>query len=226
MSSSNRGLLFCTLLASFALASPLLANIQIDFPNGGESFSVDDDVTIQWTVIAPFPTQDWDIYYSTSGASGPWTTIALNVPVSGSVWAGTVHTYDWTVPSAAASPTVWVRVVQDNSGLDFEDVSNAPFEVQGADVQFCRGDANADGGFDIADAIYTLAALFVPGSPVLTCVDAADSNDDGSFDISDAIYSLSAQFVSGAPVLSAPFGACGIDPTTDTLDCAAFAPCP
>ena len=90
---------------------------------------------------------------------------------------------------------------------------------------FKRGDCNADGSFNIADAIFMLAALF-SGGPAGTCQDACDGNDDGSLNIADAIYVLAALF-SGGPSPSAPgTTTCGEDPTTDTLDCASFVACP
>lgn len=89
---------------------------------------------------------------------------------------------------------------------------------------FDRGDCNADGAFNVADAVTILDVLFVtPGA--LTCDDACDTNDDGNFDISDAIATLSSLFVTGTP-LPVPHGGCGTDPTDDALDCASFAPCP
>ncbi len=96
-----------------------------------------------------------------------------------------------------------------------------------ADFWFVRGDANSDGGFDISDPVFTLSALFVPGSAPSSCEDASDANDDGTVDISDSVYSLSALFVTGSPQPSLPYPACGIDPTPDMLDCAGPAPgCP
>ncbi|MCA8958984.1 MAG: hypothetical protein KDC38_00665, partial [Planctomycetes bacterium] len=92
-------------------------------------------------------------------------------------------------------------------------------------VHFTRGDANADGSFDISDAVKVLDYLFVPGSTAPTCLDAADCNDDGGVDISDAVYVLSTLFTSGPPI-PAPHPFCGPDPTTDALGCASFPPCP
>lgn len=108
--------------------------------------------------------------------------------------------------------------------------SEVPFLVSGTFTvgavagQFIRGDSNADGGFDIADPVNTLAFLFSGGAP-LTCMDAGDANDDGGIDISDAVFSLSALFSGGASP-SAPHPSCGIDPTADTLTCDSFAACP
>ncbi len=90
-------------------------------------------------------------------------------------------------------------------------------------TSFRRGDANASGTIDIADAIFMLTHLFAKG-PVPTCRDAGDANDDGSLDIADAIALLSHLFASAGP-LKPPFGNCGVDPTNDALDCLEFAPC-
>ncbi|NRA75478.1 MAG: hypothetical protein HRU16_06005 [Planctomycetes bacterium] len=89
---------------------------------------------------------------------------------------------------------------------------------------FQRGDCNADGGFNIADAIFLLGNLF-SGGPDSTCVDACDANDDGSINIADAIFVLGTLF-SGGNNPPDPFGDCGEDPTADNLDCAEYNNCP
>lgn len=118
------------------------------------------------------------------------------------------------------------------------------------DPEFLRGDANQDLGVDIADAIFILGTLFPPigcvpdtdgipdgppECPFLRCADAGDCNDDGTINIADAISLLSVLFppsgcipdVDGipngppeCPFLAQPRGACGVDPTADSLDCA------
>lgn len=93
-------------------------------------------------------------------------------------------------------------------------------------INFVRGDANADGGIDISDAITILSILFTPGTPAPVCTDSADVNDDGAFDIGDAISLLSSLFVFGSPSPPVPNPGCGPDPTADSLDCMAFPPCP
>ncbi|MCA8962047.1 MAG: hypothetical protein KDC38_16085 [Planctomycetes bacterium] len=92
--------------------------------------------------------------------------------------------------------------------------------------EFRRGDANGDSTFDISDAVFLLGALFIPGSTLPACRDAADINDDGGLDISDAVFGLGALFVPGAPTPPAPGPInCGADPTADGLDCATYT-CP
>lgn len=91
---------------------------------------------------------------------------------------------------------------------------------------FQRGDANSDGGIDLGDIIFILQYLFASGmTPV--CLDAADINDDGIIDLSDGIFGVGYLFTQGSPPQQ-PFGACGEDCTTDTLDCASYntATCP
>jgi hypothetical protein len=95
--------------------------------------------------------------------------------------------------------------------------------------RFSRGDGNTDGAVDIGDAVCILSYLF--GSPeneckalVAGCLDASDANDDGAIDLGDGIYLLQNLFA-GGPDIPEPGSACGIDPTTDTLDCAGYAPC-
>jgi len=91
---------------------------------------------------------------------------------------------------------------------------------------FGRGDCNADGGFNIADAIFLLAALF-SGGPAGPCLDACDSNGDGSVNIADAIFALAALFSGGPPPSDPAPTDCGVDvDDSDTLDCASFPPCP
>lgn len=90
-----------------------------------------------------------------------------------------------------------------------------------ATIDFVRGDANNDGDFNIADPIYTLSNLFPNGvAPGTLCADASDANDDGELNIADPVTSLGALFSAPTMPLPAPSGACGPDPTPDTLDCA------
>jgi Dockerin type I domain len=83
---------------------------------------------------------------------------------------------------------------------------------------FVRGDSNGDGIFDLSDAPFTLAYLFLAGERP-GCLDAADANDDGAVDVADPITLLQHLFLGGnAP--PSPFPAAGPDPTADPLGCA------
>lgn len=87
---------------------------------------------------------------------------------------------------------------------------------------FRRGDANADGRHDIADAIHILLASF--GQKSSGCQDASDVDDNGLVDMADCLWLLGYFFKNGrAP--AAPFLTCGADGTADGLDCADHASC-
>jgi hypothetical protein len=86
------------------------------------------------------------------------------------------------------------------------------------DARFQRGDANGDGGFNIADAVFVLMQLF-RGGPVSTCRDGEDANADLQIDLSDAVASLEYLFRRGAPP-PPPFPGCGVRrPGTPRLGC-------
>ena len=84
-----------------------------------------------------------------------------------------------------------------------------------------RGDGNVDGKVSISDAVWILNEGFRMG-PASPCQKAADANDDGTVDyIVDAAFIVMYLFESGS-VPPAPFGACGVDPTADSLSCESF----
>ncbi|MBN1421102.1 MAG: hypothetical protein JXP34_20185 [Planctomycetes bacterium] len=83
-----------------------------------------------------------------------------------------------------------------------------------AELHFIRGEVNGDGRIDIADAVWTLGALY--GGLPLRIADAADVNDDGILDLADPIRLLDHLFRSGEPP-AAPYPTPGPDPTPDEL---------
>ncbi|MEM7164184.1 MAG: hypothetical protein AAF581_01895 [Planctomycetota bacterium] len=93
-------------------------------------------------------------------------------------------------------------------------------------TQWIRGDCNADGGVDIADAVAALSFLFPPGpiGPTVPCENACDANDDEQLNIGDPVYTLFALFAGGPPPPT-PHPTCGTDPTPGALSCLSFPPC-
>ena len=89
--------------------------------------------------------------------------------------------------------------------------------IVGDQIFFLRGDANADGSMNVADAQFTLNYLFL-GSEEPPCLDALDSNDDGKVNISDAMASLNVLFLRVTD-LPSPYPGTGTDPTPDNLSC-------
>jgi hypothetical protein len=102
---------------------------------------------------------------------------------------------------------------------------------QGALKDFIRGDCNADGVNNIADAIAILGYLF--GGMLLTpvCFDACNANDDAGFDVADAVSLLNSLFGSPAIPLPPPVNFCwvealgGPNARPDGFDCYSFPPC-
>lgn len=90
-----------------------------------------------------------------------------------------------------------------------------------AQMEFRRGDTNADATLDLSDSISTLAYLF-SGGAAPGCADAADSNDDGVLDLSDGINTLNYLFAGGSPIPAPGPEECGGDPTSDDLACAVY----
>jgi hypothetical protein len=88
-------------------------------------------------------------------------------------------------------------------------------------VRYIRGDCNADGGVNIADASFLLNFLFL-GGPDLKCLAAGDANDDGGQNIADASFILNFLFLGGRDI--GPPNACG-QGSAPREDCAAFPPC-
>ncbi|MEM7165042.1 MAG: metallophosphoesterase [Planctomycetota bacterium] len=87
---------------------------------------------------------------------------------------------------------------------------------------FVRGDANADGTVNVADAVKSLGYLF--SQEVVECLRALDTNTDLGTDIADPVWLLSYLFSSGLPP-AAPFPNCGSE-AASALTCDTFAPCP
>ena len=86
-----------------------------------------------------------------------------------------------------------------------------------AQSSFVRGDSNLDETVDISDGVATLGYLFL-GGPALSCLDAADVDDSGEVLLNDAVY-LFANLFSGGRAIPAPYPGCGMDTTSDRLDC-------
>ncbi len=97
----------------------------------------------------------------------------------------------YTIAGKSVRPCNWREAI----------LSLAPLPI------FRRGDSNGDGDVDIADAIWTIAELFLDGAPS-PCPPAADANGDVTVDLADVTYLLNFNFVGGPPPPE-PFVECG-----------------
>jgi len=94
-----------------------------------------------------------------------------------------------------------------------------------------RGDADASGVVNVADASFITNYLFLGGAAP-SCLDAADTDDDGQVIVTDAVYLLNFLFGTCAtpPCPPPPFPgpmSCGTDSPTweDRLTCVEYLPC-
>ena len=125
--SPTRLLMLAALTFTVLSSAPALAHVALDSPNGGEQLQAGSSFTVEWHVVIAHNQLNWDLYYSTTGPSGPWLVIAEDIPL-GDGSSGAAHSFQWTVPDEP-SDRVRVRVVQDNNGVDYEDISDGAVEI-------------------------------------------------------------------------------------------------
>ena len=92
------------------------AHVSLDFPNGGEMFEVGSVVQVLWSDQVSHGPATYDLWYSTTGPGGPWIVIASGLQPP--------RSFDWVVPDKPSNQ-VRVRVKQDNSEVDYFDVSDS-----------------------------------------------------------------------------------------------------
>ncbi len=100
------------LLQTFA--TMVSAHVKLDYPVGGETFTIGTTINIQWHVTIAHNTLNWILYYSPDGGVN-WQTISSDIP------PGQLN-YMWQVPAGATSQGQ-IRVFQNNSSTDYQDMS-------------------------------------------------------------------------------------------------------
>lgn len=114
--------LFSTsLLALFCAAGSVKAHTTLLTPNGGEVLRVGTKVTIKWQTDIWHQQKGWNLWYSTTGAAGPWITIKIGMPI-------TQFSLVWTVPDTVSSK-VRFRIRMDNYGTSYEDISDSDTRI-------------------------------------------------------------------------------------------------
>jgi PKD repeat protein len=120
--------------------------------------------------------------------------------------------YTWTSPGVY---TVGLRVMDEDGGMSAD---SAMVTISEESPSFIRADANADREVTMADVLFTVRYIYIPGSPVPPSMKAADTDDDGEVQMSDIIYTLRYVYIPGSPEPPYPFPDCGSDPSPDDLD--------
>ena len=107
---------------------------------------------------------------------------------------------------------------------DATTILGPPAAVHPLNVEFQRGDVNADGEIDVSDPIASLLFQFL-GTFHPPCVEALDFDNNGEVELTDAVAELMYLFGVGPPP-AGPFGGCGKDHDMESVDCASYPPCP
>ncbi len=164
-----------TALMVLAAAASVHAHVGLDSPNGGESLTGDSTFMVEWHIIIPHDTLDWDLWYSTASATGPWTIIAEDLPF------GDPTSHLWSVPDIDAA-NAWVRVRMDNDVQpDYEDVSAASFSIVASPS--LRADYNGNGVVDASDYTVWRDTLGQTGMGLPADGDDSDEIDQGDYDV-------------------------------------------
>ncbi len=122
-------------------------------------------------------------------------------------------------PVRAVGPVSRVYEYYDNQVEAYDSRGAIVVTAQRPELEFVRGDPNADGKVDLSDAVGVLQYLFAGSQDTpVACEDAADTNDDGVLNITDPVYVLEHLFLRG-PKPAAPYPEPGLDPTDDKLRC-------
>ena len=190
---NTRAYLALTLGSLLAVAGPVAAHVRLVSPNGGESLVAGSIVTITWTVQIRHSLQNWDLWYSATGPTGPWIVIEMNLP-PGSGLPGSIHEYEWVVP-AVMTDQGRIRVRMDNVGTNYEDISDGNFSIVACP---CACDFDTSTGVGVCDLIdfTTFAGLFATGDPCACDIDT--STGVGVCDLID-FTTFAGQFAGGCP---------------------------
>lgn len=173
----SRGKVF---IASLTIQGIALGHVRLDAPNGGEAFVAGETVLIEWHVHLPHVTENWDLWYSSSGPEGPWVEIVMDLP-PGDISFGAPHSFEWTVPKDI-TPNARVRVRQDNSfEKDYYDISDGDFAIETPVLS--PGDADGDGDIDLVD-FGEFQLCFQQSEMTMSC-EVFDFDLDGDVDLVD-----------------------------------------
>ncbi len=96
-------------------------SVAVLFPNGGENLLIGGGTILGWTATDNVGVTLVDLYLSRSGVGGPWETIALGVPNSGS--------YPWNATGPGTTHAIFKVVAHDAEANLGEDVSDAEFTL-------------------------------------------------------------------------------------------------
>ncbi len=115
--------------AAFSGTEPAFAEIDLTYPNGGETFSPGDGFAITWDKLNLDPAHNIYIYYHDGNA---WHQQAGPLPTTATSWW-------WTVPNLPSTNGLMYIGVWDGAEYPQDDWSDGPFVVIGNDIIFADG---------------------------------------------------------------------------------------
>lgn len=150
------------------------------------------------TAIAGFSANDFFAFDLAPGVGGPGFTVGYVTDLGGAQTRKIAAT-------AAGTPCPVNELLKVTLGA-------------AATARFSRGDADGNSKINVSDAVLIIQIAVGNLPKRFDCMSILDANDDGVVNITDAIPVLQYVFQKGAP-LPAPFKACAVDSTPDSLEC-------
>lgn len=111
--------IYCLLVC--ILPMQLFAHVELNYPEGGETFYSGDSILIQWTEVQAHDTENWELFYSPD-AGETWEAISNSISYP-------TRSFYWTVPVKETTKgriKIFMNNIQDQ---DYEDIS-ANFSVK------------------------------------------------------------------------------------------------
>jgi PKD repeat protein len=174
-------------LASNGTSETTAPNVTVNHPNGGETVSDGDTVTIQWTATdANSGVNSVDLAYSTDGGS-TWSDVATDIANDGR--------YDWEVSSADTTHALVRITVSDSAGNIASDTSDATFTIGSSapsvNVNAPNGGETVRGGetstiswsaTDPVTGVSTVGIAYSSDNGATWTTLTAETANDGSYD--------------------------------------------
>ena len=102
--------------------NPVLAHVELTYPEGGEFFKPGDTIVITWVEVQSHDTQNWELYYSPDAGEN-WFAIAQSIAVP-------LREFEWILPLEMTKKGR-IKVIQNNVETNYQDVS-ANFTIENA----------------------------------------------------------------------------------------------
>ena len=159
-------------------------------PNGGESWAAFSTQSIVWNASDNITVSSIDIYFSSAGPGGPFSSITSGEPNDGS--------YQWSVPNDTTESGYIKVIAFDPSSNSSEDLSNDAFAIYSvsSNCDYVVGDANNSGETNGLDVVYMVNFFKGGTAPPYICqcmpgdswYVAGDVNSSCSFNGLDVTY--------------------------------------